>query len=494
MSSLSGQGPQGLLASTGSNWRVRSRIAEWSEALHEPVSAQSLAAFRISFGLLMMWDVWRFIKYTRIQRYYVEPEFFFTFYGFNWVRPLADPFLMHAAWLLVGVLAFMVVLGLFYRFAIVGFTALFTYFFLLDKAQYLNHFYMIILFAGLLCLLPANRAYALDAWLFPRRRSETVPRYSVWALRTQMEIILIYAGLVKISEDWLKLEPLGMWLRVYADTLPLGHLLYSDWVIGLGAYGTVLLHVLGAPLLLFKRTRLPVFVVYCCFHMSNAFFFNIGIFPWMTIAASTIFFAPNWPEQFLRWLLRPFGSAPVPTQNAAQPANGRTVMSSWLIVFLVAWMVVQLLIPLRSMLYSSEVRWAGEGHRFSWRMRIYDRRKRGHFEVVGAHDGQRWEVKPTAFLSRRQARSMLGRPDMIVQFSHYLEDVWAERGYGDVAVYAHVEMALNGREFQQLIKPDIDLTNRITSPWQTADYVTALTTPFTPWAERQHADYDGPTW
>ena len=159
---------------------------------------------------------------------------------------------------------------------------------------------MVILFAGLLCLLPANRAYSLDALLFPRWRSETVPRWSVWALRTQMEIILIYAGLVKITEDWLKLEPLGTWLRAMRRRRPfgLGELLYYDWVIALGAYGTIVLHLLGAPLLLFKRTRLPTFIVYCVFHSVNAFFFNIGIFPWLTIAATTIFFEPDWPRRF----------------------------------------------------------------------------------------------------------------------------------------------------------------------------------------------------
>jgi hypothetical protein len=144
------------------------------------------------------------------------------------------------------------------------------------------------------------------------------------------------------------------------------------------------------------------------------------------------------------------------------------------------------------MLYPSEVRWAGEGHRFAWRMRMYDRDARGHFEVVDAQSGERWEVDPEDYLTERQAISMLTRPDMIVQFAHYLEKISKDEGREDVAVHAHVDMSLNGREYQPLIKPEIDLTTRITSPWQAADYVTSLTTPFTPWAQRQHASYDGP--
>jgi hypothetical protein len=468
-----------------------SRFDRFLAQLHEPVSVQSLAVLRMAFGLIMAYDVWRFFLHDRISRYYVEPDFFFTYYGFSWVKPLPEPYIYYA-WLLAGVFAVLVALGLFYRAAIIGFTILFAYFFLLDKAQYLNHFYMVILFAGLLCLLPAHRAYSLDAILFPSWRAETVPRWSVWALRTQAEIILVYAGLVKITEDWLKLEPLGMWLRDHADNIPLGEFFYQDWVIATGAYGTIALHLAGAPLLLSKRTRLPVFIVYCCFHISNSFFFNIGIFPWLTIAVSTIFFDPNWPQQLARWLLGRFEALPPPPEHLPAATFTRSWATGALVSILLAWMVLQVLIPMRFLLYPGEVRWAGEGHRFAWRMRMYERDGRGHFEVLDARSGERWEVAPIDYLTERQASSMLTRPDMILQFAHYLEDIWREEGREDVAVYAHVDMSLNGREYQPLIKPDIDLTTRITSPLQAADYVTSLTTPFTPWAQRQHASYDGP--
>ena len=458
--------------------------------LHGSVSGQSLAVFRIAFGLIMAYDVWRFVKYDRLYRYYVEPEFWFTYYGFSWVKPLPEPYIYYA-WYLVGALAILVALGLFYRVAIAGFTLLFSYFFLLDKSEYLNHFYMVILFAGLLCLLPANRAWSLDAVLFRRGRSEAVPRWSIWALRTQMEIILIYAGLVKITEDWLKLEPLGTWLRASADYVFFGELLYHDWVIAVGAYGTIVLHLLGAPLLLFRRTRLPTFIVYCFFHVANAFFFNIGVFPWLTIAATTIFFEPDWPRRFLNWLGGRFRTLPPPALVTA-PALPRSWASLSLVGVLLAWMVLQVLVPLRSFLYPGEVRWAGEGHRFSWRMRIYDREARGTFEVVDPATGERWDVEPTYYLTQRQADTMMTRPDMILQFAHYLEGLWAHDGYRDVEVYAHVDMSLNGREYQPLVKPDVDLTTRTTSPWQAADYITEFTTPFTHWAERQSAGYDGP--
>ncbi len=451
--------------------------------LAAPVSIQSLAVLRMAFGVLMVWDVWRFFQHDRIHRYYVEPDFHFAYPGFSWVAPLPEPYI-EWAWGLVGVFAFMVMIGFLYRLAIVGFTIVFTYFFLLDQAQYLNHFYMVILYALLLCAMPANRAFSVDARLWPAWRRETIPYWPVFALRAQTEIILVYAGLVKITEDWLKGEPLGIWLRAQAADVPLGHLFYSDWVIAAGAWGTIALHIIGAPFLLWSRTRLPVFLIYCAFHMSNAYFFNIGIFPWLTIGVMTIFFAPDWPQRFARWLLARFEALALPPLPAPSAAPAMS-LSRWTVAGLAVWIALQIAIPLRYAAFPTEVRWTGDGHRFAWRMRMYTREGRGHFLVTDRASGQVWRVDPEEFLTRRQAWGMMARPDMILQFAHHLERVWAARGHADVAVNAVIEKSLNGRPFQPFIRPDADLTQvsyNLTGP---DDWVLPLTTPFRHWREAQ---------
>jgi hypothetical protein len=240
---------------------------------------------------------------------YVAPDFHFTYYGFAWIAPWpGNGMYLHFAAL--GVLAALIMTGLFYRLAIILFVQAFAYVFLLDQTEYLNHFYFVLLLAILLALVPAHRVWALDAL---RRRREpvagTVPVWAVWSLRAQMEIVLIYAGIVKINPDWLRLEPLRMWLAGSADLPLIGPLLLQDWAIAVGAYGVIALHVLGAPLLLYDRTRLWVFGLYCVFHISNHALFNIGIFPWLTIAGTTLFFAPDWPRR-LAAMVRGILSAP----------------------------------------------------------------------------------------------------------------------------------------------------------------------------------------
>jgi vitamin K-dependent gamma-carboxylase len=336
----------------------------------------------------------------------------------------------------MGFSAFLVMLGLFYRVSIVVLTVTFGYFFLLDKAEYLNHFYLVILFLILMCFLPAHRQLSLDARLRPSVRSEHVPYASVFILRAQMEIMLIFAGLVKLTPDWLAGEPLGLWLRARADEHVFGFLFHHDWVILAGTWGTVALHVLGAPLLLWEKTRLPTFVVYCVFHSLNAVFFNIGIFPWLTIAATTIFFAPDWPLRAARWLHGRFEDMPaLPAHSgaSAQTSSPRRAGRHRRLDRGAGRA------PVRAGFFPTEVRWSGDGHRFSWRMRIYDRQAEGRFIVTA--QGRDWIVDPEDYLTRRQAGKMMVRSDMIHQFANHLEDVWREAGHADVVVRPDHEVA-----------------------------------------------------
>ncbi|MDO5632171.1 MAG: HTTM domain-containing protein [Paracoccus sp. (in: a-proteobacteria)] len=442
--------------------------------LSQPVSIQSLAAFRFFFGALLVWDCWRFIHHDRISRYWVEPEILFPYPGFGWLKPLPEPYI-HWLWLAMGAAALCVMVGLFYRVAIVILVAVFAYFFLLDRAEYLNHFYLVILFGILLIFMPASRGYSLDAMLRPRQRGETVAYAAPFMLKAQMEIMLVYAGLVKLTPDWLAGQPLEIWLREVADPGPFGFLFQYDVFFPIISWMVIALHVLGAPLLLWERTRLAVFLIYCVFHISNSFYFNIGIFPWMTIAASTIFFASDWPQRLARWLLAWF--QPLPPMPVLGPQPARPLPAA-LLIAMGAWLTVQVALPVRGVLFpDSEIRWSGEGHRFSWRMRIYDREAFGTFFVTAPGAGgaeQVWVVDPTDHLSPRQADKMLVRADLIHAFALALKDKWAKAGHGDVAVFADVQKSLNGRPFQTFIDPTVDLTQVRPHPLRSNEWVRPL--------------------
>lgn len=437
--------------------------------LAQPVDPASLAFFRISFGLLLLWDVFRYFAAGWIGRYYLEPAFLFKYYGFEWVQPWpGDGLYWHFA--LLGLLAILITTGLFYRLAIILFTLAFAYIYLLDQARYLNHFYLVIVIALLMCGLPAARAWSVDARLRGSWRGDaSIPRWPVASLVLLFEVVLLYAGIVKVNADWLGGQPLRLWFDGRAETPLIGPLIAGDWAVYAASWGAIAIHLIGAPLLLWRRTRLAVFLLYAAFHTTNAIVFNIGIFPWITLAGTLMFFAPDWPRQIWARLRRqPYKTPTLPAPAIGPPSTGLL----WLLVLFFAW---QILMPLRHYAYPGNVAWTEEGHRFAWRMKL--RTKRGHarFEVTDPATGQRWEVDPGDYLSRRQERYTTTRPDMILQFAYELERIWREeKGFADVEVRARVWCALNGRKPALLIDPEVDLTHVQRKLWPAADWILPL--------------------
>jgi hypothetical protein len=370
----------------------------------------------------------------------------------------------------MGLLAAMVALGLFYRMAIVGLLFAFGYVFLLEQANYLNHYYLLLTVALILCFLPAERGFSLDA-LRRRATGAQVPRWSVWALRLQFELMLVYAGLVKLNGDWFQGEPLGLWLAARTDLPLVGTWLAAPGVAVAASYGVIALHLVGAPLLLWRRARLAVFILYTAFHLSNSILFRIGVFPWITLAGTLIFFDPDWPRQLWRRLGDTAGPAVQPQESspaqAAMPPCARPLTFGFLAVFF----AFQVLFPLRSLLYPGNVAWTGEGHRFSWRMKLNDRRATARFIVTDPRDGRHWDVDPADYLRPRQEQVMATQPDMILQFAHYLAQIWKQReGIEDVEVRAEVMYSLNGRPPAQLVDSGRDLS-KVSRTWKHQDWI-----------------------
>ncbi len=453
------------------------------EFLGRPVDVASLVVFRVLFGAIMLIEVFRYFGHDWVARYYIYPEFFFKYYGFEWVQPWGgDGMYWHFA--LLGVLAVMVLLGLFYRVASVLLFFAFCYICLLDQTRYLNHFYLTALVAFIMCLVPANRAYSLDSKIWPARRSERIPAWAVWLLVAQFEIVYFYAGLVKLNSDWLQLQPLTMWLAKRQDLPLLGALFAEQWAIAVAAWGTVALHMIGAPLLLWRKTRPYIFVLYVLFHLSNHAVWEIGIFPWLTIAGTLMFFDPDWPRRIGRWVMRKAGRGGQPTEQPQMSTHGTSAfrpVSHWLITFLAVWLCYQVLMPLRHFVYPGDVAWTEEGHRFAWRMKLRDKNGKAYFTVSDPATDQDWEINPRRHITRKQASVMACRPDMILQFAHHLAEIWRrDMRLKQPQVRADVECSLNGRPKVTLIDPQRDLAG-IPRTLGHADWILPLDEPLPPW-------------
>jgi hypothetical protein len=424
----------------------------WTARLFAPVDVASLAAFRIGFGVLMVAHVFQYVPGGLFERYYLHPLVHFKFPGFGWVAPLPEDGLRLVFWGLAAAAAG-IALGLYYRLCCALFCAGFTYTFLIDSALYQNHLYLICLVSLLLVFVPAHRAASLDARRRPQLRAATVPAWALWLVRFQVGVPYLFGGLAKLNHDWLvRAQPMKIWFADGSEGPWRLDLLRHDWAAYALSWGGAAFDLAVVPLLVWRRTRLAAYLVAAAFHLANSRLFAIGVFPWLMIWATLVFFPPDWPRRARLLAPRPAGGG-----VAAPPATGPP-RRRLTVALLGLWLVVQVSMPFRHLRYAGPVDWTELGHAFSWRMKLRDKRGTVRFVAV---DRASARVLPLVdldgVLTKLQRRMLMHDPEMIRQFAHYLGDRLRTAGYPDVEVRAVTSISLNGRPPQPLVRPDVDL-------------------------------------
>jgi hypothetical protein len=447
-----------------------SRLLKMSAKLFEPVDVASLAFFRVTFGLIMVWNVYHY--WLDAEDSFLLPIFHFKYYGFSWVKALPGDWIYYLLALL-GFLALLITVGLFYRIAAALFFIGLIYVFLLTKELYLNHMYLVCLLSFLLIFIPCYRSFSLDALINPKIRSQVIPAWCLWLVRGQIGIVYFYAGLAKLNPDWLHGEPVRLWLAPLASYPVLGQFFTKEWFVYLVSYGGLGFDLLIVPLLLFRKTRVIGYLWAIMFHLLNVYIFEIGIFPWLMIAATLIFFSPSWPRQVLASIQR----KKLDMEEAAPMPKLSPFYRYSATLFVTVYLALQLLIPFRHFLYPGNASWTEEGHRFSWRMKLRDKRSHVIYYVTDPKSQRTWELPPESILrllTPWQYLKMSIRPDMILEFSHYLAEHFKQNGFPDVEVRARILNSLNGRPHQLLIDPDVDLAKVRARLWSPASWILPL--------------------
>ncbi|MFL0132111.1 HTTM domain-containing protein, partial [Tenacibaculum maritimum] len=93
--------------------------------LEKTTEAASLAVFRIFFGIMMFASMLRFWYHGWIESLYVNPKFHFSYFGFEWVKPLGS--YTYLLFVICALAALLITIGYKYRVAIVIFFLSFTY-------------------------------------------------------------------------------------------------------------------------------------------------------------------------------------------------------------------------------------------------------------------------------------------------------------------------------------------------------------------------------
>lgn len=407
--------------------------------------AATLSFFRVAFGILMLYSMLRYVAKGWVDSVYIQPIFHFKYYGFSWIPELGS--WTYLLFVIAGISALMIALGWYYRIAAILFFLSFTYIELLEKTTYLNHYYFVSVVSFIMIFLPANNVFSLDAWR-KGQNTDLVEAWTVNSLKILISIVYFCAGLTKLNSDWLlEAQPLSIWLRSKYD-LPLigSNWMQETWFHYAMSWGGAAYDLIIPFLLWNKRSQKFAFVLVIFFHVFTRILFPIGVFPYVMIVASLVFFPGSWHRKVLRLpkLVLDRSYMQIPKYKIAQ-----------IVVSVV--LLVQVLLPWRYLAYPGELFWTEEGYRFSWRVMLMEKSGYTNFKIVSPENKQSFTVNNEDFLTSYQIKQMSFQPDMILEYAHYLGDYYKQQGIEDVQVYAESYVSLNGRRSQSFVDPKVDL-------------------------------------
>jgi hypothetical protein len=435
--------------------------------LKTPVKTAPLAVFRLFFGGLMMFSVIRFVSQGWVEKYYVEAQFHFKYFGFEFIESWGE-----YTYILYGIAfvsALGILLGYKYRLSALLFFLSFTYCELIDKTYYLNHYYFVSIVSFLMIFLPAHAYFSIDARQNKKKAFTKIPRYNILVPQFMLSIVYFYAGLAKINSEWLlEAMPLKIWLPSRYDLPVLGDLFQLEWMHYVMSWSGML-YDLSIPFLLFyKPTRKFAFLMVVVFHVLTRVLFPIGIFPYVMIFSTLIFFDASFHEKIIGLIRKVFNIKW--KQPLAVKRWKPTISNRMLAAFFVVFFGFQMVFPFRYILYPDELFWTEEGYRYSWRVMLMEKGGYAQFKVVNPETGKWFYVENHQFLSEYQQKQMQIQPDFILEFAHFLEEHYQQQGIEDPEIYVDSFIALNGRLSKRYINPEIDLTT-IEDTWSHKDWI-----------------------
>lgn len=415
--------------------------------LFKHIDNSGLIVFRIVFGLLCALESFGAIFTGWVRQTLVEPKFTFSFIGFEWLQPLPGNW-MYIFYAVMGTFGLLIMLGYKYRFSMFMFATMWTATYLMQKSSYNNHYYLLFILSYLMVLLPAHRFASLDVRLNPSSKRISMPSWCKWVFVIQLFILYTYASIAKLYPDWLDTSVVELLMNNKINYPIIGNLLQDQWVHQFIAYGGILFDGLIIPLLLFKPTRKYAFFASIFFHLFNSIVFQIGIFPYLSLAFSLFFFEPKIIRNLFLKKKESYQS-----DEIFVPKFNILLISLFSIYFL-----IHIALPLRHHFFESNVLWTEEGHRLSWRMMLRAKSGSVSYRVIDEATNQQIKIKLDDYLSKKQQRSASTKPDIIWQFAQHLKRYYAKQGKS-VKVYVKAYVSVNGKPAKQLIDSKVDLAN-----------------------------------
>jgi vitamin K-dependent gamma-carboxylase len=413
--------------------------------LFQRIDNTGLSLWRIAFGLLITIQAFGEIVLGTVKSVFIDPEFTFNFIGFDFLQPLPGDG-MYYYFVLMGIFGILVMLGYKYRWSMAAFALMWTCVYLMQKTAYNNHYYLMMLLCWMMVFFPASRYLSLDALKSGYKRYH-MPRWVSVVFILQVWIVFTYGALAKIYPQWLDGSVPALFMKSKSSYPLIGGILQQPWAHFTIAYFGIFFDLLIIPLLLWKRTRVFGFYLSLFFHLFNSIVFQVGIFPYMSIAFAFFFFSPKTLITRFRLHRKEYME-----QEVLVPKYRKIGILVFTIYF-----IFQIGLPLRHWFIKDDVLWTEEGHRLSWRMMLRSRSGMLLFWVEDKATGERNNYPYLPLLTNKQQKSLKSRPDFIWQMAQRIKKIEAEKGH-DVAIYVTSKVKINNGRYHDFIDPEVDLT------------------------------------
>lgn len=417
-------------------------LTTWDNYFFKRVDNSALVLFRMLYGIILASEAIGSIALGAVRKLFIDPQFTFTFIGFEFLEPLPGHG-MYVLYGLMGLAGILICLGYKYRWAMLFYAIAWTYVYLLQKSSYNNHCYLIMLLNWIMVFLPADRAASIDAKRDKSYEQNYMYRWIYIFIIALLWIVYAYASIAKFYPDWID----GSFIKHLMATRGKDFaFLQFAWVqTGILHFG-LFFDALVIPFLLWKRTRWLAVGASVFFHIFNSIVFQIGVFPYLALSFLVFFFTTETlHKRFLK--------------NKTYYNLGEVIVPKYkkpLLAGLSIFLLVMLLLPLRHWVIKDDVLWTEEGHKLSWRMMLRSRSGYAQFTVVDKKTNQRSVVNLSEYVTNKQLSSLQTKPDFMWQFAQRLRSNYAKKGQ-DIAVYVNAQVGINGRPFEQFTDPTVDL-------------------------------------
>jgi vitamin K-dependent gamma-carboxylase len=148
--------------------------------------------------------------------------------------------------------------------------------------------------------------------------------------------------------------------------------------------------------------------------------------------------------------------------------------SPWILGFVIIYTSLQILIPLRHLLYKRSLQWTHEGSNFSWRMMADRHEANVSITIEDPRTKDVYIVSPEKLLNDKQL-AMATTPYMLFQYVQFLKQLMKQQtNIKNPIIKADIQVSVNGKPFQHMFDPTCNLSEVTYSPFKDLNWILPL--------------------